>query len=201
MSRSFLPRASRVHCLFFFSRSPKGFFFFFVAVLSGDFIPWSSRALSESGLVRVKALPSLVPDVSCLTLGGSMWCCCVLFGPGPKPRQARDGHSWRMVIHCEWRPRFSFCQRAPRLSSPSSLGGVWKSGVRLSGLIADPRALLAVVRGGPCGRVRRFCPRAVHCALLDPLPRVGAGWLTRCGACPSRLVCSRALLWRASWCS
>ena len=26
-----------------------------------------------------------------------MWCSGVLFGPGPKPRQARDGHSWRMA--------------------------------------------------------------------------------------------------------
>ena len=26
-----------------------------------------------------------------------MWCCRALFGPEPKPRQARDGHSWRMA--------------------------------------------------------------------------------------------------------
>lgn len=56
--------------------------------------------------------------MACLAPVGSMWCCRVLFGPGPKPRQARDGHSWRMVIQREWRPLFSFCQRAPRLSSP-----------------------------------------------------------------------------------
>lgn len=134
---------------------------------------------------------------SCLAPVGSMWCCCVLFGPGPKPRQARDGHSWRMVIHCEWRPLFSFCQRAPRLSSPSLLGGVWKSGVRLSGLIADPRARLAVVRGVPVDAsgapaLARFT------VLLGPLPRAGGGWLTRRGACPSRVVCARALLLRAS---
>lgn len=42
---------------------------------------------------------------------------------GPKLRQARDGHSRRMG------PLFSFCPRAPRLSSPP-VGGVWKSGVR-----------------------------------------------------------------------
>lgn len=37
-------------------------------------------------------------------------------------------------IHGEWRPLFSFCQRAPRLSSPTARCGVWKAGVRLSGL-------------------------------------------------------------------
>lgn len=42
---------------------------------------------------------------------------------GPKPRQARDGHSWRMG------PLFSSCPRVPRLSS-LPVGGVWKAGVR-----------------------------------------------------------------------
>lgn len=42
---------------------------------------------------------------------------------GPKPRQTRDGHSWRMG------PLFSLCLRAPRLSRPPD-DGVWKAGVR-----------------------------------------------------------------------
>jgi hypothetical protein len=42
---------------------------------------------------------------------------------GPKPRQARDGHSLRMG------PLFSCCQRAPRFSAPPA-GGVRKAGVR-----------------------------------------------------------------------
>lgn len=37
---------------------------------------------------------------------------CVLSWAGPKLRQARDGHSWRMG------PLFSFCPRAPRFSAP-----------------------------------------------------------------------------------
>lgn len=97
--------------------------------------------------------------MACLAPVGSMWCCRVLFGPGPKPRQARDGHSWRMVIQREWRPLFSFCQRAPRLSSPIPLqGGVWKSGVRLSGTSTDPRTLLAVVRGVPVDVLGALAP-------------------------------------------
>ena len=49
---------------------------------------------------------------------------------GPKPRQARDGRSWRTG------PIFSSCPRAPRLSTPPA-GGAWKAGVRTP---ARPRA-------------------------------------------------------------
>lgn len=85
---------------------------FFPCSLSLFSLVFPSSALLESSHARCSRC------MACLAPVGSMWCCRVLFGPGPKPRQARDGHSWRMVIQREWRPLFSFCQRAPRLSSP-----------------------------------------------------------------------------------
>lgn len=69
-------------------------------VLAGSPAPWAS--------------PSLSTD----RCGDS-----ALSWAGPKPRQARDGRSWRTG------PLFSSCPRASRLSSPP-LGGVWKAGVR-----------------------------------------------------------------------
>lgn len=116
-----------------------------------------------------------------------MWFSRAVFGPGPKPRQARDGHSWRMAIHCEWRPLLSFCQRALRLSSPPARGGVWKARVRLPGLSPVPAHSLLQCVGL---RVGSFCP----CGPLSPLPRAGGGWLI-CGvACRSRSVCARLVL-------
>lgn len=56
-----------------------------------------------------------MPALVICSLAGSMWCFHAVFGPGPKPRQARDGHSWRM------RPLFSLCPRASVLSSPPSV--------------------------------------------------------------------------------
>lgn len=110
---SFFARPRKVFEFFFF------FFLLCVAVLAGDF------TCSLGLLARIPAYSVVRSSharcsrcMACLAPVGSMWCFCVLFGPGPKPRQARDGHSWRMVIQREWRPLFSFCQRAPRLSSP-----------------------------------------------------------------------------------
>lgn len=59
-------------------------------------------------------------------------------------------------------------------AGPSSLlpiplpGGVWKSGVRLSGPISDPRALLAVVRGVPVAASGALALVVVHCVSAGP---------------------------------
>lgn len=114
LSAARLPSSVRCSCFSCF------FFFFpplFWGSLSGVLALLSVRSRSLPCLVSLVA-PGRVFSRSPVR---SMWCSCVLFGPWPKPRQARDGHSWRMAIHCEWRPLFSFCQRAPRLSSPPVL--------------------------------------------------------------------------------
>lgn len=91
----------------------------------------ASRALREVGCVaRLKQAPLIVvlaalpSPVASLPVVFSDRCGDVaLSRAGPKPRQTRDGHSWRMG------PLFSLCLRAPRLSRPPD-GGVWKAGVR-----------------------------------------------------------------------
>jgi hypothetical protein len=102
---------------------------------------------------------------------------------GPKPRQARDGHSRRMANgHSLWMATalpFSFCQRATGLSSPSVClwcvegKGAWSSWTR--------QAL--------------GCPYVVHFGRvsLDPLPRGGeCGWWY-CGCIPFPSgVCTRS---------
>lgn len=59
---------------------------------------------------------------------------------GPKPRQTRDGHSWRMG------PLFSLCLRAPRLSRPPD-DGVWKAGVRNPARPRSPASCLTAPAG------------------------------------------------------
>lgn len=66
-------------------------------------------------------------------------------------------------------------------AGPSSLlpiplpGGVWKSGVRLSGPISDPRALLAVVRGVPVAASGALALVVVHCFRWALFPVSGEG--------------------------
>lgn len=145
--------------------------------------------------VRSRSLPCLVSLVAPGRVFSrspvrSMWCSCVLFGPWPKPRQARDGHSWRMAAALLVLP----AGPAPLL--PTCVGGVWKAGVRLSGPSADPRALLAVVRGvlvdasGSRLSLRRPCHSRV------PFPEPGRGGWSVAVHTRSRLVFARALLLR-----
>ena len=185
-------RASRAH----YFPPPLG-------VLLGLFLPVLSGGCSS----RSRCVPSLCPLRYCvlharcsrwgaLAPAGSMWCSCVLFGPGPKPRQARDGHSWRMVIHGEWRPLFSFCQRAPRLSSPSGVGGVGEG--RGAAVRSEPltRAHLPLWFAGSSWtrqaalavlvRLTRF----VFSFVTTFSPSRG-GLLVCCGAHPSRAVFAR----------
>lgn len=60
---------------------------------------------------------------------------------GPKPRQTRDGHSWRMG------PLFSLCPRAPLLSCPPE-GGVWGGeGCGIRPDLACPASRLTALAG------------------------------------------------------
>lgn len=101
-----------------------------------------------------------------------------------------NGHSLRMAAALLVLP----AGPAPLL--PTCVGGVWKAGVRLSGPSADPRALLAVVRGvlvdasGSRLSLRRPCLSRV----LFPEPGRG-GWSVAVHT-RSRLVFARALLLR-----
>lgn len=96
---------------------------------------------------------------------------------GPKPRQTRDGHSWRMG------PLFSLCLRAPRLSRPPD-DGVWKAGVRNPARPRSPR-LLPHGAGGARGLLtqRTLSARPRPCLALRLSPRRGG---------PSRRRASRA---------
>lgn len=86
---------------------------------------------------------------------------------GPKPRQTRDGHSWRMG------PLFSLCLRAPRLSRPPD-GGVWRAGVRNPARPRSPR-LPPHGAGGARGLLtqRTLSARPRPCLALQLSPRWG----------------------------
>lgn len=86
---------------------------------------------------------------------------------GPKPRQTRDGHSWRMG------PLFSLCLRAPRFSRPPD-GGVWRTGVRNPARPRSPR-LLPHGAGGGRGLLtqRTLSARPRPCLALRLSPRRG----------------------------
>ena len=128
----FFPRGWPTPLRFFFLVSEvvcEGFsFFFFFLVAVGRVCGALSR--------------SLLPGSACR----SMWCSRPVFIRVGGLSRARRGTD----IHGEWRPLFSFCQRAPRLSSPPLTGGVWKAGVRSlrHEPCESPPALPAVVRGG-----------------------------------------------------
>lgn len=95
-------------------------------------------------------------------------------------------------IHGEWRPLFSFCQRAPRLSSPP-FGGVWKAGVRLSGLNPVNPRTCRCGSWGSCDVARLPLARLAWSA-WSPSPDRGRGWPVCRAACPSRLACARVSL-------
>ena len=83
---------------FFFFFVFFGFFFFFFSLL------WHVLGLWCCSLARFFPVP----------LCRSMWCARPVFIRAGGLSRARRGTD----IHSEWRPLFSFCQRAPRLSSP-----------------------------------------------------------------------------------
>lgn len=102
-----------------------------------------------------------------------------------------NGHSLRMATALLVLPA------GPSSLCPIHAGGVWKAGVRLSGPDADPRALLAVVRGGLRWARQGLCRslRVSRCSpvpLWSSLPRGGGGWAgpLRCMPFPSG-VCTR----------
>lgn len=111
------------------------------------------------------------------------------FSSGRGLSRARRGTD----IHGEWSfitngDRSSRSASGPLVSPPHPYaGGVWKAGVRLSGSSADPRALLAVVRGllVDASGVRLPLRGSLwSCVALDPLLRDGeCGWRLGC-ACP-----------------
>lgn len=135
----------------------------------------ASRALREVGCAaRLKQAPLIVvlaalpSPVASLPVVFSDRCGDVaLSRAGPKPRQTRDGHSWRMG------PLFSLCLRAPRLSRPPD-GGVWKAGVRTPARPRSPR-LLPHGAGGARGLLtqRTLSARPRPCLALRLSPRRG----------------------------
>lgn len=102
-----------------------------------------------------------------------MWGCCVLSGP----HQEGVGHSWQMVIHCEWQPIFSFCQRAPCLSSPSLLGVVCGSQGCGSLARALTPAHFSLWFAGSLWKRQALLSSRSSLFSLDPLPRALGGWL------------------------
>ena len=180
------PVAGPLHSAFFFwfrRWCVKGFFFFFWWQSVGSVVP--SR--------------SLLPGSACR----SMWCSRPVFIRVGGLSRARRGTD----IHGEWRPLFSFCQRAPRLSSPPLTGGVWKAGVRSlrHEPCESPPALPAVVRGGSrearqglrrLPPLARFAPPTV-CGPCGPPPsEPGEGWpmCAASHALPERALCARVSL-------
>ena len=149
---------------------------------------------------------SLLPGSACR----SMWCSRPVFIRVGGLSRARRGTD----IHGEWRPLFSFCQRAPRLSSPPLTGGVWKAGVRSlrHEPCESPPALPAVVRGGSrearqglrrLPPLARFAPPTV-CGPCGPPPsEPGEGWpmCAASHALPERALCARVSRSRSSRCS
>lgn len=125
---------------------------------------------------------------------------CVHSGRRPKPRQARDGHSWRMAAALLVLPA------GPASVLPTFTGGVWKAGVRSirSEPCEGPRALLAVVRGGSREARRglrrsllaRFAPPTVCGSVRPASLRAGGGSADVCRVTrPSRTgLCARVLL-------
>lgn len=124
---------------------------------------------------------------------------CVHSGRRPKPRQARDGHSWRMAAALLVLPA------GPASVLPTFTGGVWKAGVRSirSEPCEGPHARLAVVRGGS-REARRGAPsfpprafRSAHRVWVRParLPpsrgRVGRCVPPRHTPFPNGLACAR----------
>lgn len=154
----------------------------------------ASRALREGACAaRLKqappiavlaALPSPVAYFpSCSDRCGDV----ALSRAGPKPRQTRDGHSWRMG------PLFSLCLRAPRLSRPPD-GGVWRAGVRNP---ARPRS-----PPPPASRRRRGQGSPDAADTLRPASAVSS----RCGSPrggegrPAAAPCApRPVLWWCPW--
>ena len=184
----FFPRGWPTPLRFFFLVSEvvcEGFSFFFFLVAVGRVCGALSR--------------SLLPGSACR----SMWCSRPVFIRVGGLSRARRGTD----IHGEWRPLFSFCQRAPRLSSPPLTGGVWKAGVRSlrHEPCESPPALPAVVRGGSrearqglrrLPPLARFAPPTV-CGPCGPPPsEPGEGWpmCAASHALPERALCARVSL-------
>lgn len=146
----FFPRASRRCVLlcrrvkgFFLSMPVKGFHFFPpLGVRVKGFLffpPLGAREgyfLSFFFLWRQLAcfFGSVVCAVSLASPGSACRSIDVVLSPRvhsgrrPKPRQARDGHSWRMAAALLVLPA------GPSSRLPTLTGGVWQAGVRLSGL-------------------------------------------------------------------
>lgn len=111
----------------------------------------------------------------------SMWCSRPVFIRAGGLSRARRGTD----IHGEWRPLFSFCQRAPRLSSPPLPVVCGRQGCGLSGLSpvkAPTHASLWFV-GAPVRRVgglrrsllARFAPPTVCGSVRPASLRAGGG--------------------------
>lgn len=117
--------ASRVHTSFIgFPVDPtavflvwrcEGFSFFF-------FLRWHVLCVGSVVLSR-----SILPGSASLLID-VVRSPCLHSGRRLKPRQARDGHSWRMAAALLVLPA------GPSSLLPTFTGGVWKAGVRLSGL-------------------------------------------------------------------
>lgn len=96
-----------------------------------------------------------------------MWCSRAVFGPGPKPRQARDGHSWRMAISLRMAPAPLVLPAGPSPLLPARL---WWCGEG-KGAVTRPEPRACALFALQCVglRVGPFCP----CGLLSPPLRPG----------------------------
>ena len=123
---------------------------------------------------------------------------CVHSGRRPKPRQARDGHSWRMAAALLVLPA------GPSSLLPTFAGGVWKAGVRLSGLspVKAPTHSSLWFVGVPVRRAGGFvvpcrafrCAHRVWWSLWPSSLRAGGGSadVPRHVPLPTGLVCTRS---------